>query len=169
MPMIEAEWATVPRSALRYRPLQTAQARSGQQVPRRRPSSTPAVPDVQEDDVEASLTPVPRQKRVASTRRVGRRRHPLFWLGVGLLVLLALWVGLTQLVTWGTNKINDLRYGYPRVFQMDAVLGHQDSVAHPTHLLALNLSGEIILEEFPGGDVSKARNYILTSLVVQLH
>lgn len=165
MPVIETERATMPRSALRYRPTKTNQARPGQTVPRRRTSSTmPALPDVKENDVD-SLAPAPRQKRVTSPRRMGRRRHPLFWLGVGVFLLLALWVGLTQLVTWGTNKLNDLRYGYPRVFQLDAVLGHQDDPARPTHLLVLNLNGEIILEEFPGGDVAKARSYILTSLV----
>jgi len=47
---------------------------------------------------------------------------------------------------------------------MDAVVGHHDDPAHPTHLLALNLRGEILLEEFPGGDVSQARSYILTTL-----
>ncbi|HET8841394.1 MAG TPA: hypothetical protein VFN35_07990 [Ktedonobacteraceae bacterium] len=164
MPVLNPERATMPRSALRYRSLQVGQARPGQTVSRRRTSSAPpTLPDVKEDDV--SLARAPRQKRVASRRRVVHRQHPLFWLGVGVLLLLALWVGLTQLVTWATNAINDFRYGYPRAFQLDAVLGHQDSAAHPTHLLVLNLHGEILLEEMPGGDVSKARSYILTSLV----
>ncbi|HET8841351.1 MAG TPA: hypothetical protein VFN35_07775 [Ktedonobacteraceae bacterium] len=165
MPVIETERATMPRSALRYRPTKTDQARPGQTIPRRRTLSTASVlPDVQEDDGD-SLAPVSCPKRVASPRRVGRKRHSLFWLSVGVLLLLALWVGLTQLVSWATTKMNDIRYGYPRVFQLDAVLGHQDSAARPTHLLALNLNGEVLLEEFPGGDLPKARSYILASLV----
>ena len=82
-----------------------------------------------------------------------------------MLLLLAVWIGLTQLATWATATINDLRYGSPRVFQLDAVLGHRDSAAHPTHLLVLNLNGTILLEEFPGGDASKMRSFLLTSLV----
>lgn len=164
MPAVDTERATMPRSALRYRPVQTDQARPGQPISRRRPFTTPALPDILEDEVETSPPPAQRRKPNVSSRQVQRKRHPLFWLGVGTLLLLGLWVGVTQLAIWGTNKLNDLRYGYPRVFQMDVVLGHQDSTTHPTHLLALNLHGEILLEEMPGGDVSKARSYILTSL-----
>jgi hypothetical protein len=39
----------------------------------------------------------------------------------------------------------------------DVVVGHDDSPSHPTHLMALNLRGRILLIEFPGGDSAKAR------------
>jgi hypothetical protein len=96
-------------------------------------------------------------------RRRGRF-HPLFWFGAGLLVLLLLIIGASQLIAWGTVKWDDWRYGNPRTFQMDALVGHHDDPAHLTHLLAINLHGEIILEEFPGGNVSQAKSYILTTL-----
>lgn len=174
MPVVDTERATSPRSALRYRPLHTDQARPGQSASRRRSdvqtSTASQIADdlpLEEDDTLPTRSRPSRSsaRRTALPRRVQRRVHPLLWLGVSLTTLVLLWTGITQVVTWSTNKLNDWRYGYPRVFQMDAVLGHQDSAAHPTHLLALNLKGEIILEEFPGGEVSKAKRYVLTSLV----
>ena len=42
---------------------------------------------------------------------------------------------------------------------MDAVVGHDDSPAHPSHFLALNLNRHILVIELPAGDPSKARIY----------
>lgn len=53
---------------------------------------------------------------------------------------------------WGNNVLNGLRYGYPRTFQMDAVVGHQDSASAPSHFLAINLRGQIEVVEWPGGN-----------------
>lgn len=40
---------------------------------------------------------------------------------------------------------------------MDAVVGHNDSATHPTHLVAMNLQGHVEILEIPGGDASHAR------------
>src|SRR5207245_11195360 len=48
----------------------------------------------------------------------------------------------------------------PRTFQIDAVVGPNDSSSNPSHFIALNLNGRIEVIEFPGGDASKARIYI---------
>src|SRR6266566_5291034 len=48
---------------------------------------------------------------------------------------------------------------YPRTFQIDAVVGQNDSPSSPSHFIALNLNGRIEVIDFPGGDVSKARIY----------
>jgi hypothetical protein len=45
-------------------------------------------------------------------------------------------------------------------FQADAVVGHNDSAASPSHFIAINLNGRLEVIEFPGGDASKARIYI---------
>jgi len=58
-------------------------------------------------------------------------------------------------MTW-----NDMHYGRPRTFQIDAVVGQNDSAANPSHFIAMNFKGRIEVIEFPGGDASKARIYI---------
>jgi hypothetical protein len=79
---------------------------------------------------------------------------------MGFLAALLLWIGISQVVNWGTNEINTLTYGYPRTFQIDTVLGHDDSVAYPSHLIALNLHGQTLIIEFPDGDATHATVYL---------
>lgn len=87
------------------------------------------------------------------------RSHPLLWVGFGMLVMLLMWVGLQDLGAWWSMHQDDVTYGRPRTAQYDVVVGHNDSAAHPTHLIALNLHGTILIIELPGGDVSKAHIY----------
>lgn len=101
------------------------------------------------------LPKAPRMKR----RRL-RRRHPLLYLGIGMIAMLALWTLLTMAISWWNTTWDDLHYGRPRTFQTDAVVGHNDSSSNPSHFIALNLHGRIEIIEFPGGDASKARIYI---------
>ncbi len=76
-----------------------------------------------------------------------------------MLVALAA-VLLGQLVVgWMTVARDDWHYGRPRTFQCDAVVGHADSPAQPSHFIALNLRGHIEVIELPGGDPSRTRIY----------
>ena len=86
--------------------------------------------------------------------------HPLLLLGIGMIVMLVLWTLLTLAANWWNTTWNDIHYGRPRTFQTDAVVGHNDSAANPSHFIAINLNGRIEGIEFPGGDASKARIYI---------
>ena len=52
----------------------------------------------------------------------------------------------------------------PRKYQTDVVVGHGDSASHPSHFIAQNLNGEIVVIEYPAGDVTKARSYVITTL-----
>ncbi len=88
-----------------------------------------------------------------------KRRHWLLPLGSGMLVMLALFLLGSWLVTWWTNHQLDSTYGYPRTWQTDEVVGHADSTSHPSHFLFENLKGHIIMIELPGGDVQHARIY----------
>lgn len=106
------------------------------------------------------VTQLPRPaKKSGGSGRVWHT-HPLFYLGIGMIVMLVLWGLLSLLVGWWTNTWNDIHYGYPRTFQVDAVVGHNDSPGNPSHFIAVNLKGRIEIIEFPGGDGSKARIYI---------
>jgi hypothetical protein len=105
----------------------------------------------------------PKTPRLAKTK--GKRRgilrgHPLLYLGVGMIVMLALWTLVTMAISWWNTTWDDLHYGRPRTFQTDAVVGHNDSASNPSHFIALNLHGHIQIIEFPGGDASKARVFI---------
>ena len=78
---------------------------------------------------------------------------------IGMFVTVALLVGLTALVSWWQGVQTDMTYGNPRTFQMDAVVGHNDSVANPTHFVLINLHGHVQIIEIQGGDAAKTHIY----------
>lgn len=90
-----------------------------------------------------------------------RGRHPLWYLGLGMVAMLLVWQGVSALGQWWHLHSDDATYGRPRTFQLDAVVGHNhDSAATPSHFLLLNLNRHIEVIEFPAGDGSKARIYL---------
>ena len=66
---------------------------------------------------------------------------------------------ISSIGSWWTMHQQDVTYGRPRTFQIDAVVGHNDSPANPSHFIFLNLNRHVIIIEIPGGDTSKARIY----------
>ncbi len=88
-----------------------------------------------------------------------RRFHWAFWVGLVALVMIVGYVGLGAVGSWWHTQSNDSTYGRPRTFQIDAVVGHSDSLAHPSHFIALNLNRHVIVIELPGGTVSNAVIY----------
>ena len=88
------------------------------------------------------------------------RVHPLLYLGVGMLTMLALIAVLSVMTNWFAITLNDLQYGRPRTSQIDAYVGHSEAPGMPSHFLAINLHGRIEIIELPGGDASHARIYI---------
>ncbi len=91
--------------------------------------------------------------------------HPLLYLGIGMLLALMLWTVGSMLVTWASNKLDDFTYGYPRVYQIDAVIGQGgDSSANPTHILFLNNYRKVEVIVLPP-DTSKTQMYLITTLV----
>ncbi len=172
MPVLDTERRSATRSALRYRPIDTDEPGSASVIARQRRSrpdtlaiAAPTAPDDLDPVAEKhpprrrAVTQTP-QQRSTSPARAGRRLHPLFFVGVGLFVTLFLWIGITQLVAWGATAYNTIMYGYPRTFQTDAIVGHQDSASSPSHFLALNFHGQIEVLEFPGGDTTHARVFL---------
>ena len=103
------------------------------------------------------------------TQRPSRTRpkiqlHWLVFAGVSLLLMIAGWIAFTDLGSWWQTHQDDSTYGNPRTYQTDAVVGHEDSSSNPSHFIALNLKGEILVLELPGGNATKARSYPITSL-----
>jgi len=88
-----------------------------------------------------------------------RRLHWSFILGVGMILMLALWVLGSYALSWWQNHQLDSTYGMPRTYQTDQVVGHSDSTDHPTHFIAINLNAHITIIEIPGGNNAHARIY----------
>src|SRR5260370_7886346 len=169
MPVLESTDHAIQRSVLRHRPIVSDTDRQGKTgiTPVAQRASRLRSPETEEDEESTSgripATTHPKQPRMIPTgtkQRGIRRVHPLLSLGIGMIVMLALWTLLTLAVSWWNMTWNDMHYGRPRTFQIDVVVGQNDSAANPSHFIALNFKGRIEVIEFPGGDASKARIYL---------
>lgn len=135
--------------------------RTGQ--PHRRQVQTEDIDvDVDVDDVDEMPT-----RRLPRKHAQRGRVHWLVFLGGAMFVMVIGWMLLSSLANWWQVTQDDWHYGRPRTYQVDAVVGHNDSLANPSHFIALNLNSHIEVIEFPGGDATKAKVYIGPSLIGQ--
>jgi len=88
-----------------------------------------------------------------------RRVHWLLILGIGMVLMLGLYLGVTWLSNWWAAHQLDAAYGFPRTYQTDAVVYPGDSAAHPSHYIFINLNGTVQIIELPAGDSAHARIY----------
>jgi hypothetical protein len=88
-----------------------------------------------------------------------RKVHWSLILGIGMALMLGLYLGLTWVANWWVNHQLDATYGMPRTYQIDAIVYPGDSIEHPSHYIFLNLAGTVQVIEFPHGDSSHARIY----------
>jgi hypothetical protein len=95
-----------------------------------------------------------------SSQRGHRRQFPWLTLLLGMALMALLVVGVGKFGTWWQIHQDDVTYGRPRTFQLDAVVGHNDSASNPTHFIFMNLNRHVIIIEMPGGDASHARVYL---------
>jgi hypothetical protein len=112
----------------------------------------------------STTSKVPPKTRLAA-RTVTRKQqllqvHPLLYLGLGMLAMLALLAAFIMVTNWVTITLDDIHYGRPRTFQIDAFVGHNESTGMPSHFIALNLHGRIEIIELPGGDPTHAHVYL---------
>jgi hypothetical protein len=87
--------------------------------------------------------------------------HWLLPLGIGMICMLVLWMLGASVLAWGIQRSNDLRYGNPRTYQVNAVVGHNDDAKHPSHFIAVNLNRQAIIFEIMGGDPAKSVSYVV--------
>src|SRR6266567_3123365 len=166
MPVAESSNQVTARSALRHRPIGEKVDPAGQRssmtddiIPIAQRASRLRPKQTKEDQPDHRAVK-PRPSGGALKRKIRPGGHPLLYLGIGMVAMLLLWTLLTMVVSWWNRTWDDLHYGRPRTFQIDAAVGHNDSPATPSHFIAINLRGHIEIIEFPGGDVSKARIYL---------
>jgi hypothetical protein len=89
-----------------------------------------------------------------------RHVHWLLMLGIGMALMLGLSLGLNWLANWWVTSQLNATYGMPRTYQIDAVVGHDDSPLNPSHFIFINLNGHVEIIELPGGNAAKARVYV---------
>jgi hypothetical protein len=119
-----------------------------------RQTQLPPAREVYTDEREQTLPAKPKTRKL----------HSLFTFGVGMIAMLALFMLLASTVNWIQITKDDLTYGRPRTFQMDAVVGHNDSPSNPTHFIALNLNRHVEVIEIPGQDENHERTFNITTL-----
>jgi hypothetical protein len=142
--------SSMPRSARRYAPPTPApaQPRTSIRVQHHRASAPPA---------RTQEYPQPRTRPQQLSVSVQHQRfHWSVYAGVGMLACLMLVLAGNIGLSWFQVKRDDLTYGYPRTYQTDAVVGHDDSPTHPSHFVAINLNGRTTIIEFPGDDPTRA-------------
>ena len=83
--------------------------------------------------------------------------HAAAYVVTGLLALLAIYAIMGNVVGWGREQYENVRYGTPRTYHVDAVVGQEDAAGAPTHFIALNLNRQVVVYQIPGGDASKTR------------
>ncbi len=127
-------------------------------VPTRRTatqSGIPAVPGTRQRPVYTDEIAPHRTKLSRSGQ--GFNFHWLLFVGIAMIIMIIGWVAFNALGSWWQTTQDDWHYGRPRTFQTDAVVGHNDSAANPSHFIALNLHRHVLIVELPGGDAAKAR------------
>src|SRR5690242_2300589 len=86
-----------------------------------------------------------------------KRAHIVAYGVTLLLAAVALYAIIGMLVGKGQVVIDDLRYGRPRTFQIDGLVGHAEVAGIPSHFIAINQNRQVIVLELPGGDPTKVR------------
>jgi len=125
------------------------------------------------------MTPIPlrrqkimtRQLRTRPTQKIEREPRPsivrklmsmhwLFLVGLGMMAALILWIIGSVVLAWGTQRYYDIRYGTPRTYQVDQVVGQGgDSPAYPSHFIAINENHEAVVIELRADDPAKSITY----------
>ena len=97
--------------------------------------------------------------RRAGARLVFTHRRPVIAIIVGMLLMTVLVFAFSAIGSWWRVHEDDVTYGRPRTFQINAVVGHGDSPGNPSHFIFLNLNRHVVIIELPGGDPTRARIY----------
>lgn len=129
----------------------------GTPVQRRRASLGPQIAP----SIAPSVTPVPVSDDV--TPITGglptQKKFPLVPVLIASVATILLVMVLSALGSWWHTYQDDLHYGRPRTSQMDAVVGHGDSAAHPSHFIFLNLKRHVEIIEISAGDAAHTHIY----------
>lgn len=135
-------------------------------IPPRRSATQTSIPVAPGSKPRVPLTD-DEPRRTSGLLKMGRRWrfHWLVFVGFAMFIMILGWIAFNALSNWWQVTQDDWHYGRPRTYQVDMVVGHNDSQANPTHFIAENLNSHIIIIEIPGGDTSKAKIYSGPTLI----
>lgn len=133
--------------------------KKGSVVSRRRSSMVSNVPHATNVAQKSQSKPLTSVVHTLPELKVGQKRLPLVAILIGMLLMAILALGVSTFGAWWQVHMDDMTYGRPRTFQLDAVVGHNDSASNPTHFIFLNLHRHVEIIELPGGDAAHARMY----------
>ena len=85
-----------------------------------------------------------------------RQRHPLVYVGIGMLALTLGWTAVSGVSHWWQEQQDRWNYGYPRTFQMDADVRH----GGVSHFTVENLHGHILITEVQVAHPKNAELYV---------
>ena len=158
--------STIPPSPLVRRASRLRQPDTGDEVPEWKHADGSNIQgnETSKSTGPASVTSKLPPKASSAFRPATRARqqplHPLLYLGVGMVVTVSVLAVVIIVGSWISTTLDDLHYGRPRTFQIDAYVGHNEAPGMPSHFIALNLHGRIEIIELPGGDATHARIYL---------
>jgi hypothetical protein len=172
MPVAETN-RVVPKSVLRHRPLtpeteapaiptwNTSTQRASRVIAEKQETQTTSCPGATTQKATIQKTTVQKKsplqpKRLLSLKKSVHSWHWAFPVGLTMTGTILLVLLLQIAWGWGTEIYNNLHYGMPRTTQVDAYVG-QETGKTPSHFIAENLRGRVLIIEFPGGDVQHAR------------
>ena len=139
-----------PKSVLHHRPLDSDHA------PKEKPTVIRASrPTLTTKKIVPPPVPRSPQKRVP----IKKSSSHLTSIGIGMMVAIVAVLLGQMLLGWVGNTWDDLRYGYPRTYQIDAFTGGERGQT-PSHFIVLNLRGRIEILEQLGGDPTKTKMYV---------
>lgn len=163
----------------RARASRQTEKQSGRYSYRQKATGKPRLPALDDDTEEAWTMPKPHTSTIDyrnRTRDMGnpkrtqlvRQRRPyvgrlLFFLGVGLLLVILGVLAIQALGNWWQLHTDDVTYGRPRTFQIDQYVGHGDSQTNPAHFIALNLNGTVVVLEVNAQHPQLDKSYYVTT------
>jgi hypothetical protein len=102
-------------------------------------------------------------QQVQTEPAIKQRKHWLFWIGLAFCTMLLGWTVFSVLSGFLQHKRDDLLYGTPRTFQIDANVGHYGRVSH---FVTVNLDGYIEIFETQRNHPEAAKIYTPTALLI---
>jgi hypothetical protein len=123
-------------------------------------------PTDEDEMVHPDLRGVKAQK--AQTGKLPKRKlHPLFWIGVTLLIAFLAWQAATTVPGWFTTTFVDPgTYGPTHGTTLTIALGNGDSAITPSTLIATNINGQVSLLKLFPGDAKKNMTFTGPNLAV---
>ncbi len=107
-----------------------------------------------------SLPKTPRPSMTYTKEKTWWQAHPLFYLGIGMMCMLLAWMALSAALGWFNTVLDDIHYGRPRTYQVDARVGHNEQTGIASHFIAINLNRHVEIIEIPGGDAAHTRIFV---------